>query len=391
MKLIEVKNLNVIFGNKEEQKNALALIESNKSPVEIKEITNATVANRNISLDIMKNELFVIVGLSGSGKSTFVRTLNLLNKPSSGEILVEGKDITKFNKEELRNYRRNDISMVFQNFGLLSHRNIIRNVEYSLEIQGVPKKEREEIALEAIETVGLKGWEESMPNELSGGMQQRVGLARAIANNPKILLMDEPYSALDPLIRKEMQEDLLQIGDDVERTIIFITHDMTEAFKLGDRIVLMKDGEVVQIGTPNDFFNNPANDYVKEFIEDVDKTRILRVRNIMRPIHNLFNINGNLEEALSSMKEKEIEDLFVTNDDGVLLGYLNKEVILKNKNKNLKELLNTDITHHLRRNMYLTDVWHLLNESNIDVPVLDRRGRLRGVLGYDDVFEAMSK
>ena len=230
-----------------------------------------------------------------------------------------------------------------------------------------------------------------MPSELSGGMQQRVGLARALANNPKILLMDEPYSALDPLIRKEMQEDLLKIGDDAERTIIFITHDMTEAFKLGDRILLMKDGEVVQFGTPNDFFNNPANDYVKEFIQDVDKTRILRVRNIMRPIHNLFNIDGNLDEALASMKEKEIEDLFVTNDEGVLLGYLTKIDILKNRNKSMKDLLNTDITYHLRRNMYLTDVWHQLNESSIDVPVLDSRGRLRGVLGYDDVFEAMSK
>lgn len=391
MKLIEVKNLNVIFGSKEEKKNALALIDSNLSPIEIKELTNATVASRNLNFDIMKNELFVIVGLSGSGKSTFVRTLNLLNKPTSGEILVDGLDITKFNKEELRNYRRNDISMVFQNFGLLSHRTVLRNVEYSLEIQGIDKKIREKTALEAIKTVGLEGWEQSMPSELSGGMQQRVGLARALANNPKILLMDEPYSALDPLIRKEMQEDLLKIGDDAERTIIFITHDMTEAFKLGDRILLMKDGEVVQFGTPNDFFNNPANDYVKEFIQDVDKTRILRVRNIMRPIHNLFNIDGNLDEALASMKEKEIEDLFVTNDEGVLLGYLTKADILKNRNKSMKDLLNTDITYHLRRNMYLTDVWHQLNESSIDVPVLDSRGRLRGVLGYDDVFEAMSK
>jgi glycine betaine/proline transport system ATP-binding protein len=247
---ITVKNLSVIFGTPKQKEKALKLIDEGLSAEEIKKKTGATVANKNVNFEINKNELFVIVGLSGSGKSTFIRTLNLLNKPTRGEILINGKDITKLSKEELRNYRRKDVSMVFQHFGLFSHRTVLENVQYPLEIQGVEKEEMIKQAMIATEKVGLKGWEHYMPSELSGGMRQRVGLARALTNNPALLLMDEPYSALDPLIRRDMQNELLSLEDeDEDRTIVFITHDMNEAFRMGDRIALMKDGEVVQIGT----------------------------------------------------------------------------------------------------------------------------------------------
>ncbi len=275
---VKVENLSVVFGTDEQKKEALKLIEEGHSQAEIKDMIGATVANKEISFEINENELFVIVGLSGSGKSTFIRTLNLLNIPTAGKIIVDGKDITTFNKEELRAYRRNDVSMIFQHFGLFSHRSVIANVEYPLEIQGIEKKKRHEKAMEAIERVGLAGWEDYLPKELSGGMRQRVGLARALTNDPKLMLMDEPYSALDPLIRRDMQNELLALEDDIERTIVFITHDMNEAFRMGDRIALMKDGEVVQIGTPDVFFDSPANDYVRDFIADVDKSRILKVR-----------------------------------------------------------------------------------------------------------------
>lgn len=390
MSLIEVKDLNVIFGTKEERKEALKLVESNKSIQEIKDITNATVANRNLNFTINKNELFVIVGLSGSGKSSFLRTLNLLNTPESGKILVEGKDITKLDKQELLDYRRTKVSMVFQNFGLFSHRTILKNVEYSLEIQKVDKNRRKEIALEAIKQVGLDGWEDNMPSELSGGMQQRVGLARALANDPEILLMDEPYSALDPLIKKDMQEELLRLLDVKDRTIIFITHDMTEAFKLGDRIVLMKDGEIEQIGTPKEFFNNPKNEYVENFIEDVDKTKVLKVRNIMRKIDNLMHIDEDIEKARESVFEKDIENLFVTDSNEVLLGYVYKKDIKNPNIKHLKEILHTDIEYHFRRNTYLTEIWKNLNETDYEIPVLDSKGKLKGVLGYQDVLDALS-
>ena len=327
---ITVKNLSVIFGSPKQKEKALQLIDEGLSAEEIKKKTGATVANKNVNFEINKNELFVIVGLSGSGKSTFIRTLNLLNKPTRGEILINGKDITKLSKEELRQYRRKDVSMVFQHFGLFSHRTVLENVQYPLEIQGVEKSEMIKQAMVATEKVGLKGWEHYMPSELSGGMRQRVGLARALTNNPALLLMDEPYSALDPLIRRDMQNELLSLEDeDEDRTIVFITHDMNEAFRMGDKIALMKDGEVVQIGTFNDFFKRPANDYVRDFIADVDRSRILKVRGIMRKVKNALDPTASIDDAKAFMDEKEIDSVYVTDEKNMLLGVVLKEDIEK--------------------------------------------------------------
>src|SRR5699024_513864 len=227
------------------------------------------------TFDVKEGEIFVVIGLSGSGKSTLVRCFNRLNKPTRGQVLFQGKDIGKYDKKELNDYRRNKISMVFQQFGLMSHRDVIGNVEYGLEVKGISKEERHKIAKEMIDMVGLEGQDEEPISNLSGGMKQRVGLARALANDPEILLMDEPFSALDPLVRKDMHFELLTIQEKLNKTIVFITHDINEAFKLGDRVAIMRDGEVIQIATPEEMSENPADDYVKQFIDSADVTQVV--------------------------------------------------------------------------------------------------------------------
>lgn len=249
--ILEVKNLTKIFGKK--QKAALEMVKQGKSKTEILEKTGATVGVYDASFEIKEGEIFVIMGLSGSGKSTLVRMLNRLIDPSSGNIYLDGKDIAKMNVEDLRNIRRHDINMVFQNFGLFPHRTILENTEFGLEMRGVSKEERTTLAEKALDNAGLLPFKDQYPSQLSGGMQQRVGLARALANSPKILLMDEAFSALDPLIRREMQDELLDLQDTNKQTIIFISHDLNEALRIGDRIALMKDGEIMQIGTEKRF------------------------------------------------------------------------------------------------------------------------------------------
>jgi len=386
---IEVKNLSVVFGNKKSQKTALKLIDEGYTADEIREKTGATVANKNVNFKIKQDELFVIVGLSGSGKSTFIRTLNLINKPTRGEILVNGENIQDLSKEALREYRRKEVSMVFQHFGLFSHRNVIKNVEYPLEIQNIDAKERRKKALEAIKQVGLDGWENHMPSQLSGGMQQRVGLARALSNDPNILLMDEPYSALDPLIRREMQNELLSLEDEKERTTVFITHDMNEAFRIGDRIALMKDAEVVQIGTPLEFFANPANDYVKDFIADVDKTRILKVRNIMRKPTYIASPSDSPKETFEQLKSLDIEYCYVTDENKKFLGYVMKEKLAKSRAKTIEKLIKKD--EPIYRNAYLKDAWQSLKDADYDVAVVDGKNRLRGIISSDEIVEALAE
>ncbi|MGB3102404.1 MAG: glycine betaine/L-proline ABC transporter ATP-binding protein, partial [Psychrobacillus psychrotolerans] len=246
-KKIVVKDATKIFGKSSGR--AIQMLKDGKTKSEILKATGATMGVKQVSFDVNEGEIFVIMGLSGSGKSTLVRLLNRLIDPTMGQILLDGKDIVQMNKEQLRNVRRKKIGMVFQNFALFPHKTIVENTEYGLEIQGISKKERNEKATESLRLVGLAGYEDQYPKQLSGGMQQRVGLARALANNPDILLMDEAFSALDPLIRKDMQNELLQLHHDMQKTIIFITHDLDEALRIGDRIALMKDGEIVQIGS----------------------------------------------------------------------------------------------------------------------------------------------
>jgi glycine betaine/proline transport system ATP-binding protein len=251
---------------------------------ELLERTGCVAAVREISFDVAPGEVFVVMGLSGSGKSTLVRLINRLHEPTAGQILIDGEDVLQIGAERLREIRRHKISMVFQHFGLLPHRRILDNVAFGLEVQGIERDERERHAGEVLEVVGLQGWGDHYPDELSGGMQQRVGLARALATDPEIMLFDEPFSALDPLIRRDMQDEVIRLQREVRKTMIFITHDLMEALKLGDRIAIMKDGAFVQIGTPEEVVSKPADEYVADFIRDVPRAHVLTARTIMAPM-----------------------------------------------------------------------------------------------------------
>ncbi|MFO7800167.1 glycine betaine/L-proline ABC transporter ATP-binding protein [Rhodohalobacter sp.] len=341
---ITVTNLYKIFG-KNPQK-ALPLIEEGKSKDEILEETGNTIGVNNASFEVKEKEMFVIMGLSGSGKSTVLRCLNRLIEPTKGTIMIGDEDVTKVSKERLLEMRRKKMSMVFQNFGLFPHRTVANNVEYGLEIGGMPKEERREKAYVALEKVGLKGYEEQKPSELSGGMQQRVGLARALANEPEILLMDEAFSALDPLIRADMQDELLELQAEVNKTVVFITHDLDEALKIGDRIAIMKDGYVVQVGTPEEILTNPASDYVKAFVQNVDRTKIITANAIMRKAPTVQATKDGPSVAIRKMEKTGVSTTYVVDEKRHLKGIvtIDDAVELKDKEgKNLSDIINTEI------------------------------------------------
>jgi glycine betaine/proline transport system ATP-binding protein len=268
-----------VFGNRPEK--ALAMAEAGSSRAEILKATGCTVGVRDVSFDVKRGETFVVMGLSGSGKSTLIRCASRLNDVTKGRVLLDGEDLTAMSEDELREVRRHKMSMVFQHFGLFPHRRVIDNAAYGLEVRGVDKAERFERANKVLEVVGLKGWENHYPQQLSGGMQQRVGLARALTVDPEILFFDEPFSALDPLIRRDMQDELIRLQETLQRTIVFITHDFAEAIKLGDRIAIMKDGAFDQVGTAAELITNPQTDYVREFTKDIPKTKVLTAASVL--------------------------------------------------------------------------------------------------------------
>ena len=276
---IEIKDLYLVFGH--DKQKALKMLRKGKTKQEILKETGCTIAVNNANFTIRQGEIFVIMGLSGSGKSSLLRCLNLLNRPTSGKVIVNGKDIAHMGKEELRHVRRRELAMVFQHFGLLPHRTVLENIAFGLELQGVDKTEREQKARECMSLVKLDGYADMLISELSGGMQQRVGLARALANDPEMLLMDEAFSALDPLIRIEMQDELLALQSKMKKTIVFITHDLEEAIKLGDRIAIMRDGNVEQVGTSEEILTEPANAYIRNFVEKVERRRVITATSIM--------------------------------------------------------------------------------------------------------------
>ncbi|MBO0652988.1 glycine betaine/L-proline ABC transporter ATP-binding protein [Streptomyces triculaminicus] len=282
--VFSVRNLWKVFGPKAERVPGSDL--ADLSPEELREKTGCTVAVRDVSFDVRPGECFVVMGLSGSGKSTLVRCLTRLIEPTSGTIAIDGEDVRGMDKGALRDLRRHRAAMVFQHFGLLPHRTVLDNVAYGLEIQGVGKAERRAKAAEMVEKVGLAGLEARRPGQLSGGQQQRVGLARALAADPEVLLFDEPFSALDPLIRRDMQEEVVRLNRDEGRTMVFITHDLSEALRVGDRIALMRGGRVVQCGTPEEIVGSPADDYVRDFVRDVPREQVLTVRRAMRPVRS---------------------------------------------------------------------------------------------------------
>lgn len=387
--ILEVKNLTKIFGKK--QKAALEMVKQGKSKTEILEKTGATVGVYDASFEIKEGEIFVIMGLSGSGKSTLVRMLNRLIDPSSGNIYLDGKDIAKMNVEDLRNIRRHDINMVFQNFGLFPHRTILENTEFGLEMRGVSKEERTMLAEKALDNAGLLPFKDQYPSQLSGGMQQRVGLARALANSPKILLMDEAFSALDPLIRREMQDELLDLQDTNKQTIIFISHDLNEALRIGDRIALMKDGEIMQIGTGEEILTNPANDFVREFVEDVDRSKVLTAQNIMiKPLTTVLEIDGP-QVALTRMHREEVSMLMATNRRRQLLGSLTADAAIEARKKDLplSEVIDKDVVT-VSKDTVITDIMPLIYDSSAPIAVTDDNDRLLGVIIRGRVIEALA-
>ncbi|HGD1652938.1 TPA: glycine betaine/L-proline ABC transporter ATP-binding protein [Streptococcus agalactiae] len=387
--ILEVKNLTKIFGKK--QKAALEMVKQGKSKTEILEKTGATVGVYDASFEIKEGEIFVIMGLSGSGKSTLVRMLNRLIDLSSGNIYLDGKDIAKMNVEDLRNIRRHDINMVFQNFGLFPHRTILENTEFGLEMRGVSKEERTTLAEKALDNAGLLPFKDQYPSQLSGGMQQRVGLARALANSPKILLMDEAFSALDPLIRREMQDELLDLQDTNKQTIIFISHDLNEALRIGDRIALMKDGEIMQIGTGEEILTNPANDFVREFVEDVDRSKVLTAQNIMiKPLTTVLEIDGP-QVALTRMHREEVSMLMATNRRRQLLGSLTADAAIEARKKGLplSEVIDKDVVT-VSKDTVITDIMPLIYDSSAPIAVTDDNDRLLGVIIRGRVIEALA-
>lgn len=381
MSKIEIKDLYLIFGN--EKQKALKMLKEDKSKSEILKDTGCTVGVKNANISINEGEFFVIMGLSGSGKSTLLRCINRLIRPTSGQVLVNGIDISKVSEKELLQVRRKELAMVFQNFGLLPHRSVLHNIAFGLELQGVKKEEREKKAMESMRLVGLKGYENQMVGELSGGMQQRVGLARALANNPEVLLMDEAFSALDPLIRVQMQDELLALQSKMKKTIVFITHDLSEAIKLGDRIAIMKDGEVVQIGTSEEILTEPANDYVARFVENVDRSKIITASSLMidKPLVARLKKEGP-EVLIRKMRAKNITVLPVIDADDKLVGEVRLNDLLKLRNKQEKsiETVVRMEVHSVLCDTVLEDILPLMTKSNSPVWVIDETREFLGTI-----------
>ncbi len=386
---VKVNHLTKIFGKK--TKPALEMIRANKSKTEILEKTGATVGVYDVNFEVEEGEIFVIMGLSGSGKSTLIRLLNRLIEPTSGNIYIDGQDISSLDKEGLREVRRNKMSMVFQNFGLFPHRTILENTEYGLEIRGVPKEERQPKAEKALENSSLIAFKDQLPSQLSGGMQQRVGLARALANDPEILLMDEAFSALDPLIRREMQDELLDLQENVKKTIIFITHDLNEALRIGDRIALMKDGQIMQIGTGEEILTNPANEYVRTFVEDVDRSKVLTAQNIMVPaLTTNIEIDGPTV-ALKRMRQEEVSMLLAVDKKRQLKGVVRAEKALEARKNgtSLVECVDPEI-QTIDKDMLVNDIFPLIYDAQTPLAVTDN-GKLLGVVIRGSVLEALAE
>src|SRR5690625_1506694 len=340
---IKLEHVSKIFGPK--PKSIIPLIQEGKSKEEILEETGHTVGVYDASLEIKRGEVFVVMGLSGSGKSTLIRCFNFLNVPTDGAVYIDGEDLMQCSKDRLKRIRQEKIAMVFQHFGLFDHRTVLANVEYGLEIRKMSKLERRDIAMKYIELVGLKGYEHQYPSQLSGGMQQRVGLARALTNDPDILLMDEPFSALDPLIRREMQLELIKLQKQLQKTIVFITHDVNEAFKIGDRIAVMKDGHVVQIGTPEEIIENPVNDYIVDFVQDIDRSKVFQAEHIMIEPRVTVSINDTAKKAVRLMREHSISSLFAVDDKERVVGIITIDDAVKSikREENVSDFIRTNI------------------------------------------------
>ncbi|MDO1605568.1 glycine betaine/L-proline ABC transporter ATP-binding protein [Lactobacillus sp. YT155] len=388
---VKVTDLTKIFGRRSSR--AKELLKKGKNKSEILKETGATIGVDRANFEIEDGEIFVIMGLSGSGKSTVLRMINRLIEPTSGKVEIDGQDLMKVDKKELLDIRRKKMSMVFQNFGLFPNRTVLENTEYGLEIQGVDKETRKQKAIEALKEVGLEGYYDQYPDQLSGGMQQRVGLARALANDSQILLMDEAFSALDPLIRSDMQDQLLDLQERLHKTIIFISHDLNEALKIGDHIMIMKDAKVIQIGTPEDILTKPADDYVEKFIESVDRTKVLTAENVMiRP--TTINIQKDGPRlALKRMREDEVSMVYVIDNQHKLVGALDVmdvAKLVKEGSRDLASIVSKDHIPTTSPDTPLQDLMEEISQTPIPYAVIDDDGRLKGIIIRGSVLGALT-
>ena len=375
---VRAEGLFKVFGRQPEQ--AVAALRAGASRDSLG--PGVTAAVIDVSFDVEQGEIFVVMGLSGSGKSTLIRMLNGLHDATAGSVHIYGDAITDASPKELRDVRRRRVSMVFQHFALLPHRTVLDNVAYGLEIQGIPRPEREARARELTQLVGLSGWESHYPKELSGGMQQRVGLARALTADTDVLLMDEAFSALDPLIRREMQEQLLELQSRLNKTIIFITHDLNEAMFLGNRIAVMRDGRVVQIGTPEEILTDPANDYVEQFVQDVDRTRVLTAESVMRKPLAVVHPTTGPTGALRIMRDEQVSGLYVVKRDRTLLGWVSDRDALALVRRGVKTLDSAIQSDHgaVPHDTALADLFIPALGAALPLGVVDEEERLVGVI-----------
>lgn len=393
--ILEIRHLYKIFAPLDfrgEKKMAYKLLELGATRQDVLEATGMTAAVTDVSFRVGKGEIFVLIGLSGSGKSTLVRCLNMLHRPSRGEVLIDGEDITAYDEVKLQKLRRTKISMVFQNGGLLAHRDVMGNVGYGLEIRGVKKEEREAKALEMIRMVGLEGHERESLDSLSGGMRQRVGIARALASDPDILLMDEAFSALDPLVKNDLQFELLRIQEQTGKTIIFITHDINEAFKLGSRVGILRDGRMIQLDTPEKMLSAPANDYVRRFIDSVDTTKVLTVKHIMTVPGSVIKKTDGANVALNSMRASGVSSAYVVSDymhfDGIIT--LEGALSVRDGKKTFEEAIIREVPFVRNLDAPVSSIVPLAAKTQYPLAVVDEHDVFRGIVTKASVLSSLS-
>ncbi|TVM19359.1 glycine/betaine ABC transporter ATP-binding protein [Oceanidesulfovibrio indonesiensis] len=392
MSKIRIENLYKVFGHSPER--AIPMLQKGMTKDEIFKESKLTVGVNDASFDVNQGEIVVVMGLSGSGKSTLVRCINRLIEPTYGKIIIDGEDVTALDSQALRMLRQKKLGMVFQNFALFPHRTVRQNAAYGLEIQGVDLDQRNEMADNALAQVGLAGWEDALPGQLSGGMQQRVGLARALALDPDILLMDEAFSALDPLIRRDMQDELIGLQQKMRKTIVFISHDLDEALKLGDRIVLMKDGAIVQVGSPEDILTQPSTEYVARFVEEVDITKVLYAESVMKKVHDVVYLDQDgPRTALRKMKKAGLSSLFVLGPEHKYQGIISAEEcarLVEEGTRDLRKILCTDCKT-VPPDLPAQDLIQILHDLPHPLPVVDEEGFLKGVIVRGTLLGAIAE
>ncbi|WP_098470401.1 quaternary amine ABC transporter ATP-binding protein [Serinibacter salmoneus] len=388
MSEIRAEGVYKVFGRRGEE--VVRRIREGATREEVKNLGTAAVIDA--SFEVRSGEIFVVMGLSGSGKSTLIRMLNGLWRPTAGTIHLDEDELSAVSPARLREIRREKISMVFQHFALLPHRTVLENAAYPLEIKGLGLEERREKAMESLRMVGLDGWENSLPGNLSGGMRQRVGLARALAADTDILLMDEAFSALDPLIRREMQEQLLELQTTLGKTIVFITHDLNEAMFLGDRVAMMRDGRIVQIGTAEEILERPADDYVAQFVADVDRTRVLTASSVMRPARVVVPFGGGPRQALHTLMENTTSAAFVTDRTRTFRGTVTDEDLLRAQREGHTDLarITQPDPRAVAPDTAIAEIFAPAAESILPVPVVDEEGKFAGVVPRVRLLEAMA-